>query len=131
MGDAAADGAAVADLIMRHVADGGDKERMGAGQARIVENVPPAHHGAQFDAIIRNPDVAQLIELAQIDDERRRGDPKRQHRHQALPAGQRLGVAAVRGKEGESFREAGRASVRERRELHAGRPLQNLVGRHR
>ena len=125
--DAAADGAAVADLIMRDMADGGDKERMRAGQARIVENVPPAHHGAELDAVIRNPDVPQLFDLAQIDDERRRGDAERQHRHQTLPAGERLGVAAMRGKKRESFREAGR----DKRTRRAGASCRRSVANRR
>ena len=97
MRDTAAGGAAVANLIMRDMLDGGDQERMRRAQALVVENLAPAHHGAECDAVGCDLDVPQLAELAQIDQERRRGDAKSQHRHQALAAGKRFSFAVVRG----------------------------------
>ena len=41
-------------------------------------------------------DLPQFREFAQIDKQRRRGDAKRQHRHQRLAAGERLCLAIVR-----------------------------------
>ena len=115
MRDAAADGAAIANLIMRDMLDGRDQERMRLAQSRVVEDVAPAHHGAERDAVIRDLDLPQLGELAQIDQQRRRGDAERQHRHQALAAGQRLGLAVVRGEQRNRFGDRGRAGVFEGR----------------
>ena len=57
MRNATADGAAVANLIMRNVPDGGHQQGMRRKQPRIVENFAPAHHGAERDAGIRNSDL--------------------------------------------------------------------------
>ncbi len=118
MGKAAADGAAVADLIMRDVPDGRHQERMRLAQARILEDVAPARHGAERDSVLRDLDLPQLRKLAQIDKQRRRRDPERQHRHQALAAGQRLGLAVMRGEKSDGFGNAGRAGVFEGRKFH-------------
>ena len=115
VGDAAADGAAVADLIMRDVLDGRDQQRMRLAQPRVVEDVAPAHHGAEGDAVVRDLDLPQLGELAQIDQQRRRSDAERQHRHQALAAGQRLGFAVMGCEQRNRFVDRGRAGVFEGR----------------
>ena len=117
--DTAAGGAAVADLIMRDMLDGGDQERMRRAQPLVVENLAPAHHGAERDAVGCDLDLPQLAELAQIDQQRRRGDAKRHHRHQALAAGKRFGFAVVRGQQRNRFGDRGRAGVFEGRKFHA------------
>ena len=66
---------------------------------------------------IRNPDSAQIGELAQVDQQRGLGEAEREHRHQALAAGDRLGVV-VRGEEFDRFRECGRAGIVEGRQFH-------------
>ena len=63
---------------------------------RVFENIAPAHHGAERHAIAGDLDLAQFREFAQIDKQSRRGDTKRQHRHQRLAAGKRLGFAVMR-----------------------------------
>ena len=50
MGNAAADRAAVADLIMRDVGDRGLEQRMRGREPLVVLDVAPAHHGAERDA---------------------------------------------------------------------------------
>ena len=63
MRQTAADRAAIADLIMRDMRDGFDQERMRRAQPRVVENIAPAHHGAERDALVGNLDLPQLFEL--------------------------------------------------------------------
>ena len=78
VGEAAADRAAIADLIMRHVLDGGHQQRMRVAQARVGKNIAPAHHGAERNAGLGNPDLREFIQLAEIDKRasaRRRGTP--------------------------------------------------------
>ena len=118
MGKAAAGGAAIADLIMRDVSDGRHQKRMRLVQPRVLEDVGPAHHGAERHPALPDLDLPQLRKLAQIDQERRCRDPKGQHRHETLAAGERLGFAVMRGEECDSLGNAGRAGVFERREFH-------------
>ena len=51
MRDAAADRAAVADLVVRDMRDRGLQQRMRRGQPLVVENVAPAHHRAEPHAV--------------------------------------------------------------------------------
>src|SRR4029079_8571779 len=54
MRKAAADGAAVTDLIMRHLSDCLPQQRVRGLQPPIVLDVAPAHPGAKSDAAIAN-----------------------------------------------------------------------------
>ena len=47
MGDAAADRAAIADLVMRDMGDRGLEQRMRGREPLVVFDVAPAHHGAE------------------------------------------------------------------------------------
>ncbi len=96
MRQTAADGAAITDLIMCDVLDGLHQERMNDGKLRVFENIAPAHHSAERHGIAGDLDLAQFREFAQIDKQSRRGEAKRQHRHQRLAAGERLGFAIMR-----------------------------------
>ena len=118
MRHAAADGAAVADLVMRDMRDRRLQQRMRGRKPRVVQDVAPAHHGAEADAVGADPDLSQFFQLAQVDQQLRRGDAERQHRHQALAAGDHLGVAVLRGEQLHGFGERGRAGVVERRQFH-------------
>src|SRR5580704_5618787 len=69
MRHAAADGAAIADLIMRDMLDRRYQEWMRLAQPRVVKNVAPAHHGAEPNAVIGDFDLPKLAKLAQVDDE--------------------------------------------------------------
>ena len=60
MRDAAADGAAVADLVVRDMLDRGLEQRMRGGEPRVVLDVAPAHHGAEPHAVGGDLDLAQL-----------------------------------------------------------------------
>ena len=57
---AAADRAAIADLIMRHMANGFGEQRMLGRNAIIALDVAPAHERAERDAIRAERDSFQL-----------------------------------------------------------------------
>ena len=118
MRDAAADGAAVADLIVRDVLNRGLQQRMGGRQTRVVLDVAPAHHGAEPHTVGGYLDLLELRQLAQVDEQRRRDHAEREHRHQALAAGDRPRIPAAGSKQRDRFGKARRAGVFERRQLH-------------
>ena len=91
---------------------------MRGGEPRIVLDVAPAHHGAEPHAVGGDLDLAQLRELAQVDQQRRRDDAEGQHRHQALPAGNGARLPAMGGEQRDGFSERGGTGVFERGQLH-------------
>ena len=117
MGHAAANGAAIADLIMSHFGDGGLEQRMRGYEALIIQDVAPAHHGAEPHAFGGNLDLAQIGELAQIDEQRGLRQPEGQHGYEALAARERLGVVAG-GEQCYGLGERGRARILEWRHFH-------------
>ena len=72
MGKAAADGAAVADLIVRDVGHCLAQQRVRSGQPPIVLDVAPANPGAKPNAALADGDVAEPGNPAQIDGSYRR-----------------------------------------------------------
>ena len=50
--------AAIADLIMGDVCNRGDQKRMRLSQSWILQNIAPAHHGAEGDARSGDRDLA-------------------------------------------------------------------------
>ena len=67
--------------------------------ARSATERAPLHralpgHGADAEPAAPSRDVAELGEPVQVDQHRRRGEPEVHRRDQALPARERLGVAA-------------------------------------
>src|SRR5262249_56324728 len=70
--EATADGAAIADLIMGYMFEGGNDEGMGAREPHVNLNLAPPHHGAKPHAVDLDPDVSQLTQSVQIDEECRR-----------------------------------------------------------
>ena len=101
-----------------HASTAALQQRMRSRKPRVVLDVAPAHHGAEPHAVGGDPDLAQFVQLAQIDQQLRRGEAERQHRHQALPAGDHLGLAVVRGEQLDGFGERGRTGIIERRQFH-------------
>ena len=77
MREAAADRAAVADLVMRH----GAQRRMRALRTPILLNVAPAHLGAELHAVIVNDNVVEPRDPAQIHQEAWGREPEGEDRH--------------------------------------------------
>ena len=86
MREAAADGAAVADLVVRDMLDRGAEQRVRALQPLVVLDVAPARTRTQAHAVFRDGDLLQLLQLADVDQHRRRGEAKRHRRQEALGA---------------------------------------------
>ena len=57
-------------------------------------------------------------ELAQVDEQRRRSNAERHHRHQALAAREHLGVAVARGEQRDRLGERRRARIFESGQFH-------------
>ena len=139
MCDATADGAAIADLVVRDLTDRGLEQGMRGIEPRVVLDVEPAHHGAEPHAGVGDLDPPQLGELAEIDDERGRGDAERHHRHQALAAGEYLGVAVARPEQRHRLAKRRRAGIVEGGEFHPmlgcaaqrGSTFPSIAGRNR
>jgi len=91
---------------------------MRSGKPHIIENVAPAHHGAEPDAVSADLDLAQARQFAQIDQQGGLSYAKCHHRHQRLAAGQRLGVAVVGRQQRHGFIDGGRTGVFEGRKFH-------------
>jgi hypothetical protein len=82
--------------------DGRAQQRLSARQPRISLDIAPAHLGTKPDAVGADSNAAQPGQPAQIDQQAGRGEPKREHRHQALTAGEHL-RARVRGEQGDGL----------------------------
>jgi hypothetical protein len=67
---------------------------------------------------LSDADLLKLRDLAEVKDQGGRGNAERQHRHEALAAGERFGVAIMSGQERDRFGDTGRAGVLEWRQLH-------------
>ena len=122
MGEAAADGAAVAYRAI------GDARRRPAHQpARHVRHLAVLdrgvdHRGADCDPVFVLGNLAQLGDRRQIDQERGSRDPEIEHGAQRLAAGQRPRLAVGRAQEADRLLQACGAGVVERRRLHRAPP---------
>ena len=100
------------------------RPRPSAADARSASRASSSMSRQRTMAPSRTPsagdlDLLELGELAQVDQQRRRDHPEREHRHQALPAGD--GLARRRRAEASSATASerrGRAGIFERRQLH-------------
>src|SRR5260370_117152 len=70
---------------------------MRRAQARVGHDIAPANHGSEDDAVRRSVDLAKVRQLAQVDQQGRRGEAERQHRHEALTAPDQLRGSGGRG----------------------------------
>ena len=118
MGETAADRAAIADLVMRDVADRLPQQRMRRRQPPIVLDVAPAHQGAEAHAVVADVDIAEPGNAPQIDEQARRRQAEGENRHQALPAGDdgRLGIGP---EQSDGFPQGARGLVIEGRGFHS------------
>ena len=99
VGDRAADGAAVADLeVADHAASPGE-QRHRLDRRFVVLGLGLAGHRPDREGPVRALDAAQLVDPVEVDDVLEAGEAQRQHRHEALAAGEHLGVVAVLGEQ--------------------------------
>ena len=114
MRNTAANSAAVADLIMRHVRYGGDEQGMRSRQTDVILYVAPAHHCAETNAVVGDLDLLEVGNFSQVDQQARERHSKGHHRHQALAAGQGFGLPVVGGEERNGFGQRCRTGIGER-----------------
>ena len=96
MRQAAADGAAVADLKIADVLGALDDERKPLAQEGGLEQVAVGGGGADAGALPVLRDPAQLGEVAHVHQPRRLRQPEAHHRQQAVAAGEDLAAVAGR-----------------------------------
>ena len=123
VGDRSAERAAVADLEMADERCGLGEQRHRGGDFGVRLDLgvggrgpDPAHVGVPFDA-------AQLGDARDVDQVREHGEAQREHRHEALAAGEHLRVVAEVGEERHGIGRRGRGVVLERCGLHAPRTV--------
>ena len=97
MGEAAADRAATADLVVRDVSYRFNEQRVRDLQLRAALDVTPAHQGTDTDYIMVGRNAVQTGNTADINQESRFGEPECHHRNQALSAGNGLCLATMFG----------------------------------
>ena len=92
VGDRAADGPHVADLLV------GDRRRRGGDEPEVAgRDVVVAGHRTELDRVAVGRNATQLLDPAQVDQQGRRGEPQLHQRDQRVPAGEDLRVLAAVG----------------------------------
>ena len=95
VGDRAADGAAVANLEVADELDRLGEERRVGGDRRVTLDRRLASDRADRDLAVLALDAVELGDAVHVDQMREARQPQCQHRHEALAAGEHLGVVAV------------------------------------
>ena len=122
MREAAADRAAIADLIVGDVTDGSRDQRTGAAQTGMVFQFAPPHHRADRYAGFADRDVVKSRDAAQVDEHTWIGQAKGQDWNKTLAARDRFCRARTVRQYLHSLPERRRSLVVERRQLHVTIP---------
>ena len=123
------DRASVADRRVRDEPQGLPEQRLHRGGPIVALDVGLPGQGANAHGVLVHADVGQLGHAVDVDELPRSGQPHRQQRDQALPAGEHLGIAAGLGEQPDRVVERFRSRVAERWWLHgSGVPLDSLLG---
>ena len=117
MGHAASDGPPVADGGVADPLDGGDQERIGPSDQLGPFYISVAGHGAHPDAGTVGDEV-ELADRVDIHQVGRIRQTEVEQRHQALSAGEDLGLVAQLGQLGHGLIHRRHPHVLERRRLH-------------
>ena len=91
VGGAAPHGAAVSDLVMGDMRNGGHEQGLCASQPRVALDIAPAHLGAEAHPFLADRDMTKTLQLAQVHEGAGRGDPEGQHIRLCPPA---IGLAS-------------------------------------
>ena len=111
MHQAAAGGAAVAGLHMADMRQRLPQQRHACGQRVVALDIALARAGAHAHGIGFGRDEFQRRDLVDVDQPGRAQQPERHHRHQALAAGDDLGVVAVLRQQRAGLLDRGRTGV--------------------
>ena len=118
MRQAAADGAALADLVMRNMRDGSGKQRMRGRETCIRLDVAPADPCAKVNAGIVYLNGVETRYAAEIDQHAGCGQAKRQKRHETLATGKQLRRTVAGRQERHSLLHRCRAGIIKFGKLH-------------
>ena len=118
MGKAAADGTAVANLRVSDVADGLGQQRPTARHAGIGLDRSLAGHGAEPERTVFDRDPGERLDTVEIDQNRGPRQAEVKKRHQALPAGERPRIPAMRREHRHGLGHIARAFIGEWRRFH-------------
>ena len=117
--EAAAERALVADRRVAHVPRGFGQERRALDHRGRGRQLGVARERADAKpALRRRGDAGQLAQAVDVHQHRGSHQPHVQHRDQALPAGQELGVAGCFREQRDRLGQAPRARIAERGGLH-------------
>ncbi len=94
-------------------------ERHGLGHRRVALHHALARHRADAQRSVLTTDAGELRDAVQVDEVFEARQSQREHRHEALPAGQHLDVVAVLHEQVDDVRDALGSVVHERRRFHA------------
>ena len=94
MGDRAADRPAVADLRVADVAGGAGEQAAALGEHRVEREVGVPAERADRDPVAVVAHVAEVVEPADVDEQRRPREAEPEQRDQRVAAGDQLGVLA-------------------------------------
>ena len=118
MGEAAADGTSVANLGMSDVTDGLGQQRPAARHVRIGLDRRLAGHGTDAKHAVAHPEAAERLDAVDIDQNRGPRQAEVEQRHQALPAGERPRLPAMRREHRHGLGHIARAFIGEWRRFH-------------
>ena len=118
-GDAATKGTAIAHGEVGNMRHGLRDQRQVLVDDRRIGDLDVASERADADVPVCQTYTLQRVELVDIDEQLRLGEPHVESRHQALPAGQDLGIVAVRIEQLQDLRDAAGADIVKFWRLHA------------
>ena len=118
MRDRTADRSAVANLVMRDVLDRLGKQRMADGKPGIAFDIAPSDPGAEANTILADANRIEILQMFQIDQQFRCSQAVREHRHQALTAGNHLGVSVPGCEQTDGLGNGRRRRIFKNRRLH-------------
>ena len=127
MGERAADRSTVTNLRVANMSGSMRKERRICGEQRADFEIAMTSECADRDVIARIVDVTKVIEAADIDEHRWRGEPQLHEREERMAAGQELGFVAMLGQRGDRGVDGVSAEVLERCGNHFEAPFDSAA----
>ena len=103
---------------MSDVADGLGQQRPAARHAGIGLDRSLAGHGTDAKHAVAHPDAAERLDTVEIDQNRGPSQTEVEQRHQALPAGERPRIPAMRREQFHGLGHIARAFIGEWRRFH-------------